>query len=307
MARKLAGKLVPIADPKNIHPMQMYIHPPVSTTRLAGDILKGTVSNETAYWLVLTPSCDFEQKDRLHSVLLAQCVPLTSLPEYASWKADFTNTVPLKAMIGDNRQDVQSERFKFLPGTFFLPDSMVDFQKLQAVSPYVLKDMEIIASLDSPFAEAVLARFSRYFGRLGTPDIDKNVVITRLKDVVSTSLIRGKVHHKLPDSFFCPYSTGKMASEFSIIKLADLSDENLLLLRAGLRAEMRKRGIADSVGAVGEQLAIEHFRKTPGLPKLQLAPRGTKNVDALSRNGDRFSIKTICEGSKTGDHLPGVR
>lgn len=87
-------------------------------------------------------------------------------------------------------------------------------------------------------------------------------------------------------------------------KLASMSDEDLILLRAGLRAEMRKRGMADSVGAVGEQLAIEHFRKTPGLPKLQLAPRGTKNVDALSRNGDRFSIKTICEGSKTGTIYP---
>ena len=87
-------------------------------------------------------------------------------------------------------------------------------------------------------------------------------------------------------------------------RLVKMSDEALLLLRASLRAEMRKRGIADSVGAVGEQWAIEHFRKTPGLPKLQLAPRGTKNVDALSRNGDRFSIKTVCEGSKTGTIYP---
>ena len=87
-------------------------------------------------------------------------------------------------------------------------------------------------------------------------------------------------------------------------ELAKMRDEDLLLLRARLRAEMRKRGIADSVGSVGEQLAIEHFRKTPGLPKLQLAPRGTKNVDALSRNGDRFSIKTVCEGSKTGTIYP---
>ncbi|MBN8246024.1 MAG: hypothetical protein J0L84_01120 [Verrucomicrobia bacterium] len=86
--------------------------------------------------------------------------------------------------------------------------------------------------------------------------------------------------------------------------LARMSDKDLLLLRASLRAEMRKRGIADSVGAVGEQLAIEHFRQTPGLPKLQLAPRGTKNVDALSRNGDRYSIKTVCEGSKTGTIYP---
>ncbi|MBN1127532.1 MAG: hypothetical protein JXA71_00995 [Chitinispirillaceae bacterium] len=87
-------------------------------------------------------------------------------------------------------------------------------------------------------------------------------------------------------------------------KLATLSDEDLVLLRARLRAEMHKRGLADSVGAVGEQLAIEHFRKTPGLPKLQMAPHGTKNVDALSRNGDRFSIKTVCEGSKTGTIYP---
>lgn len=89
-------------------------------------------------------------------------------------------------------------------------------------------------------------------------------------------------------------------------RLAGLSDEELLLLRASLRAEMRRREIADSVGAVGEQLAIEHFRKIPGLPKLQLAPRGTKNVDALSRDGDRFSIKTVCEGSKTGTIYPEV-
>jgi hypothetical protein len=86
--------------------------------------------------------------------------------------------------------------------------------------------------------------------------------------------------------------------------LSKLSDEELVFLRAGLRAEMRKRGMADSVGAVGEQLAIEHLRKMPGLPKLQLSPRGTKNVDALSRNGDRFSIKTVCEGSKTGTIYP---
>ena len=86
--------------------------------------------------------------------------------------------------------------------------------------------------------------------------------------------------------------------------LARLSDEDLVLLRAGLDAEMRKRDIAFSVGSVGERLVIEHFRKTAGLPKLQAAPRGTKNVDALSRNGDRFSIKTVCNAKKTGTIYP---
>ena len=86
--------------------------------------------------------------------------------------------------------------------------------------------------------------------------------------------------------------------------MANLSDEELILLRTSLRSEMRKRAIVDSVGAVGEHLVIDYFRKTSGLPKLQLAPRGTKNVDALSRNGDRYSIKTICEGAKTGTVYP---
>src|SRR5277367_6284657 len=82
------------------------------------------------------------------------------------------------------------------------------------------------------------------------------------------------------------------------------SNSELVLLRAGLDAEMRKRNIAFSVGAVGEQLAIEHFRKTPGLPKLHPAQRGTKNVDANSRDGERYSIKTICNAKKTGTIYP---
>lgn len=182
LARKMAGKSVPIADPKNIHPMEMYVRPPISPNRLAGDILKGTLDADAGYWLVITPSCDFEQGGRLDNVLLAQCVPLTAELEYINWKENPTaNVGPLKAMIGDNRQEAQSERFKFLPGTYFFPDSIVDFQRLRAAPPDEVKKLEVVASLDSPFAEAVLARFSRYFGRLGTPDIDKNVVLNRLQ------------------------------------------------------------------------------------------------------------------------------
>ena len=86
--------------------------------------------------------------------------------------------------------------------------------------------------------------------------------------------------------------------------LAKMSDDELVLLRASMDAEMRRRNIAFSVGSVGERLVIEQFRKTAGLPKLQAAPRGTKNVDALSRNGDRYSIKTVCNAKKTGTIYP---
>lgn len=85
------------------------------------------------------------------------------------------------------------------------------------------------------------------------------------------------------------------------------SDDELLLLRAGLNAEMRKRGIAFSVGEVGERLAIEHFNTTTKLPKLQLASAGTKNVDANSRTGERYSIKTVCNAKKTGTIYPDAQ
>jgi hypothetical protein len=182
LGRKMTGKLVPMADPKNIHPMEMYIPPPVGTDRQAGDIMRGLIRDTDGYWIALTPSCDFDQPGRLDNVLVAQCVPLVGEPEYKNWiKDQSANAAPLKALIGDNREDSQSERFKFLPGTFFFPDSVVDFQRLYALPPAELAKMKVIASLDSPFAEAVLARFSRYFGRLGTPDIDKSVFLNRLE------------------------------------------------------------------------------------------------------------------------------
>ncbi len=62
------------------------------------------------------------------------------------------------------------------------------------------------------------------------------------------------------------------------------------------RKLIRTRNI---VGERGEFLAIETYKNTPGLPNLQAAPEGTQNIDAISRNGERYSIKTITEPSKT--------
>lgn len=95
----------------------------------------------------------------------------------------------------------------------------------------------------------------------------------------------------------------KLKSKF-VSEINTLSDDELLLLRATLEIEMRKRGIAFSVGQIGESLVIDHFNSTPGLPNLLMAPVGTKNVDALSRNGDRYSIKTIWHAKKTSTIYP---
>lgn len=86
--------------------------------------------------------------------------------------------------------------------------------------------------------------------------------------------------------------------------LARLSDTELLRLRSMIDREGARRGLALTVGEIGERLVIETFRNRPDLPVLMPAPRGTKNVDALSRDGDRYSIKTLVRARKTGTVYP---
>jgi hypothetical protein len=87
-------------------------------------------------------------------------------------------------------------------------------------------------------------------------------------------------------------------------KLTGLSDQDLIQLRHSVEKEARRRGLKLTVGDVGERLAVAHFNETPGLAKLQIAPSGTKNIDAISRAGDRYTIKTVLDAKKTGTIYP---
>ncbi|MCP3685741.1 MAG: hypothetical protein GY861_24095 [bacterium] len=86
------------------------------------------------------------------------------------------------------------------------------------------------------------------------------------------------------------------------MNFSSLSNEDLINSYGAFLTELRDRGIIRSknvVGDLGEYIAIDFYNKTPGLPNMQAAPQGTQNVDALSRNGDRYSIKSTT-GRVTG-------
>jgi len=93
-------------------------------------------------------------------------------------------------------------------------------------------------------------------------------------------------------------------SSTGLDNLDGLADRELIRLRARVHREMKRRKLPVTVGGVAEQLAIEYFNATPGRPNLQEAPPGTSNVDALSRKGERYSIKAIQTGRKTGTVYP---
>lgn len=80
------------------------------------------------------------------------------------------------------------------------------------------------------------------------------------------------------------------------MNIEELSNSELLNQYSNIVAEMKSRGIIYSnnvLGDLGEYFAIEYYTNTPGLPKLQFAPPGTKNIDAISIQGDRYSIKSM--------------
>jgi hypothetical protein len=83
-----------------------------------------------------------------------------------------------------------------------------------------------------------------------------------------------------------------------------LSNTDLFSVRVQVEKEFKKRNLKFDKGDIGEAVTIDFFNRTPGLTKLLLAPKGTKNVDAISRDGERYSIKTIKDGSKTGTIYP---
>jgi len=86
--------------------------------------------------------------------------------------------------------------------------------------------------------------------------------------------------------------------------IQEMSNSELWVNQALTIKELKSRKLIRTrniTGERGEQLAIEIYNSTPNEPNLQAAPEGTRNVDALSRKGDRYSVKTITvPGKLTG-------
>lgn len=208
---KLSGYANRIANPQlgdvnseTVHPMEMYIYPPIGTQRMAGDIVFDKEADPKCFWLVLTPACDFvPTRVKAEHILLAKCEELQAQQEYFEWASDKTKSEKLEHVIRNRRCgkrsiemagssisiNLQPERFRFLPGTFFLPDLVVDFQQLKTIPYNELNKYDIAASLDSPYAEWIVTSFAGYFGRVGTPDIDKDMVLKRAEALLGIKAI----------------------------------------------------------------------------------------------------------------------
>lgn len=161
---------------------RVYLKPPVTRHLTAADLLRDA---EGQWWLVLTPACDLYEdlpnvaKPRTAKagyVRLAKADPVTESPLAVASQASGLNKDrdAFKAAFGPDHN-----RFRALPKYLDIPNLMVDFENVTSVQ---LEDLRIwlseegdwtrVATLDSPFAEAMLTGHSRAVGRIGTPDIN---------------------------------------------------------------------------------------------------------------------------------------
>lgn len=200
-----------------VHPMEFYIYPMNKKKEYeCGEIVRRKSNNDIC--VILTPSCDFvkrsDGKRKADNILLANTILLTSTQEYTKFlgvKKEYAQIAEYEDMLRKTKDENEerdlntkikkvqnsisnlrssltqfinsgkSDRYFFLPGTPFIDNRVVDFQKQEIVSFSSLKDdFERVAKLDNPFAQSMISSFIRYYDRIGFPDIDAEYVMNHL-------------------------------------------------------------------------------------------------------------------------------
>ncbi|WP_277964959.1 response regulator [Pseudomonas sp. RIT-To-2] len=169
------------------HPVEMYIWPPIGIGPTAGDIILW----KDQHYVIMNPACDFAQ-NKIENIVLIKCEPIEKQVEYIKLKelklaeAEYS-LKSLTCLVRDRRdgKGVQPERFKFFPKTHYIPTLVADFQSITTIDINTFSaDTKRIATLDTPFAEALLSGFSRYYGRIGVPNLDSAALAQHIYDTI---------------------------------------------------------------------------------------------------------------------------
>ncbi|MBU3663009.1 MAG: hypothetical protein FGM41_07410 [Bacteroidetes bacterium] len=165
---------------EKVHPMEYYIYPVTNNEFETGEVLL----KDGKYFVILTPSCDFiedkanKRERRAGKVLLAETVLLTENEFYIDYLTNKSskNKEKLQRLIESRKGD----QYFFLPGTPFIKNLLVDFQNKIMVDYSDLKGFERVALLDDPFVQSMISSFVRFYNRIGSPDLDSEVVLNNL-------------------------------------------------------------------------------------------------------------------------------
>ncbi|MDP2724325.1 MAG: response regulator [Bacteroidales bacterium] len=171
----------------NYHPAETYIIPSVKQFVFTGDLVEEKKSGYC--YIVLTPSCDLAQKKAKDILLAIIEVNIKGI------MAEMKNIIIKNKAPAERIQEAEnviknlihnsfSNKYHFLPKYKSIKGGLVNFQKVKSVRIEELNsEFTIIASLNSQFTKDIVARFSYYYSRQGSPDFDSNeMYLSLIKD-----------------------------------------------------------------------------------------------------------------------------
>jgi CheY-like chemotaxis protein len=178
------------------HPAEYYTMPPIGDDVRFGDIR--VIENDGGskeIRVIVWPSCDLVTTGgrtlKVDKVSCALAVPLADLPEMKDWAAapgDTSKRKAVAAVIRNQRRGkgLSDERFHYLPAFGNIPDIVIDFREVDRLPVANVTKSDCLATVASPFAELIAARYVRYIGRPGVPDLDSEGLLNRLEASIKT-------------------------------------------------------------------------------------------------------------------------
>ncbi len=172
------------SDFEDYHPAEIYITPTVKPSVFTGDIVVENLTGNN--YIVLTPSCDLAQakaKDILLAAvekedtgLLSEKINIIRKRKAAPEIIAEAETA-LKALINNS----YSNKYHFLPKYKNISAGIINFQKINSIRVKDFKDnFTRIAAINSSFTKDIVARFSYYYSRQGSPDFDIEEIYSSL-------------------------------------------------------------------------------------------------------------------------------
>jgi len=181
-------KLTEEGEFEKCHPAEVYIMPPIKKDFFTGDILKNKASEE--YFLILTPVCDMvsrkQEKDGIQvtsrnakKIILAKLVEFNRVEEVTKYIENRSNTN--KGEVEKYIRNTKKGMYHYLPSFGSrIPGFLVDFQDINRINPEELTAYDRVASVDEPFLKDIIARFTSYYARQGSPDLDMDMILKKL-------------------------------------------------------------------------------------------------------------------------------
>lgn len=179
-------KLTEEGEFEKCHPAEVYIMPPIKKDFFTGDIMENKDSRE--FFLILTPACDMELRKRkdgedlyrnADKIILAKLIEFNQIAEVSDYIETHSNTK--KKEVERYIKNTKKERYYYLPSFGSrIAGFLIDFQDINQISPEEIDIYTRVASVDEPFLKDIIARFTSYYARQGSPDFDLDTILKKL-------------------------------------------------------------------------------------------------------------------------------